>query len=650
MATNGEFNVDACFVCLEPFTDPRFLSCHHTYCAGCIQDLADKHGSSFPCPACRKITTLPQGGVIALQKNFYLQTERRHGKAGTMCAKHETQKLEYYCDGCAEVICSACWSTSHDGHCIIPLRSAVQEARVQLMNDQVRIALAVNIVIENITAAENQKQEISSRKESMENAVRESHKALLQDLDTVQSASKKAKNEVDRSLQHHQDSLQTLLYLQHQLNHALTAGSGSDVMTVAKEMKSGCGSAGAVEKLTKSKVPDVSKMIRNPVSSVRDFCYKAIDRKCLASKIFCWYLYVFVLVLMVSVVYFGNLGTVVHNGMIVTHKLFDNKQHNATVFSLCPSGESENHRVFISYEQFAEEQDAPVQTLYNFHFIYLSPNDDNRTGKVSFRQIAKDGVMYLSFVRNDGLATFSKSLKAGHFGLNNDFCGTAELRRFAVTCMEDPFMTEDTLEFVLSVGPHRALDVDSREQAFVVVEEGRAPGRNRSVLLFRRPDGDAGNTLLPLPSFFTFRSLVEQIQAPVLDAVSRYRPPTRRFQPSDVCFYTVEGEEMLLIADEANNAIHVVRVEKHKLTFVRYLIRQTRLVHQPTAMNVDTVGRLWVAGQGPWLSTFEPCKCKDKDYGLYVSIAVSVLFLWLLFLIMMACCEYGLELESQRWQ
>ena len=57
---------------------------------------------------------------------------------------------------------------------------------------------------------------------------------------------------------------------------------------------------------------------------------------------------------------------------------------------------------------------------------------------------------------------------------------------------------------------------------------------------------------------------------------------------------------MLLIADEINDVIHVVDVQNDRLTFSRFLTPGCPLLLQPTALNTDHRGRLWVNCVAEW--------------------------------------------------
>ena len=76
MATGGtageelnSFELFECSVCLESLINkqPRLLSCGHTFCTPCLQQLPG--GNTVNCPKCRSPTRLPPGGVQDLPKN-----------------------------------------------------------------------------------------------------------------------------------------------------------------------------------------------------------------------------------------------------------------------------------------------------------------------------------------------------------------------------------------------------------------------------------------------------------------------------------------------------------------------------------------------------------------------------------------------------
>ena len=62
-----------CSVCLDTYTNPKQLQCHHVYCQHCLVRLVDRNQQGqlvITCPNCRQVTPVPSGGVAALQPAF----------------------------------------------------------------------------------------------------------------------------------------------------------------------------------------------------------------------------------------------------------------------------------------------------------------------------------------------------------------------------------------------------------------------------------------------------------------------------------------------------------------------------------------------------------------------------------------------------
>jgi len=90
----------SCKICYEPFTSPKSLSCLHTFCEKCLEaHLATirtykySDHKEFPCPMCRKTTTLPSGGVRALPDNFLI------GSLNELVGRQRVTKLPF-CEVC----------------------------------------------------------------------------------------------------------------------------------------------------------------------------------------------------------------------------------------------------------------------------------------------------------------------------------------------------------------------------------------------------------------------------------------------------------------------------------------------------------------------------------------------------------------------
>ena len=64
-----------CSVCLETYTNPKQLLCHHVYCVECLRPplVKSRQGQlSVTCPLCRHVTPVPPEGVAGLQSAVHV--------------------------------------------------------------------------------------------------------------------------------------------------------------------------------------------------------------------------------------------------------------------------------------------------------------------------------------------------------------------------------------------------------------------------------------------------------------------------------------------------------------------------------------------------------------------------------------------------
>ena len=97
MATEGvtveelcSFELFECSVCLESLINkqPRILTCGHTFCTTCLQQLST--GNRLSCPKCRSPTWIGPGGVEALAKNTDIsKMKEREQKLSSRCAREK---------------------------------------------------------------------------------------------------------------------------------------------------------------------------------------------------------------------------------------------------------------------------------------------------------------------------------------------------------------------------------------------------------------------------------------------------------------------------------------------------------------------------------------------------------------------------------
>jgi len=141
----GEFTeIALCSICTEVFTDPRLLTCRHTFCLECLEKYAEeKHsGQTVACPVCRQTSVIPAGGMVNLERNRdmdrLVETSRRvesRLKEGVyLCDEHADKPVMLYCKTCHSPVCSRCITGSHSGHQFQETETAAEESMKQLEN------------------------------------------------------------------------------------------------------------------------------------------------------------------------------------------------------------------------------------------------------------------------------------------------------------------------------------------------------------------------------------------------------------------------------------------------------------------------------------------------------------------------------------
>ncbi|CAL2031754.1 unnamed protein product [Caenorhabditis brenneri] len=128
-----------CTICCSEYQDdvqdltPRILTCGHTFCAGCVKNVAGS-AQTLKCPTCRSVTTLNSQGVKGLPKNFSLLDSVREKQQELSisekpiqfgkCKKHPESNAEYICKekSCSNLIKTMCITCAiqddHRGHAV----------------------------------------------------------------------------------------------------------------------------------------------------------------------------------------------------------------------------------------------------------------------------------------------------------------------------------------------------------------------------------------------------------------------------------------------------------------------------------------------------------------------------------------------------
>ena len=115
-----------CIICMEPYTDPKILQCHHIYCQECLNNLERESAQPLQCPICRQVTP---NGVAGLQNAFFINRFLEILASVSYCSEHDSKESELYCESCEAFICWKCVSNcgKHHSHNYIELTSAYLE-------------------------------------------------------------------------------------------------------------------------------------------------------------------------------------------------------------------------------------------------------------------------------------------------------------------------------------------------------------------------------------------------------------------------------------------------------------------------------------------------------------------------------------------
>eukprot|EP00057_Strongylocentrotus_purpuratus_P006803 XP_011661277.1 PREDICTED: tripartite motif-containing protein 59-like [Strongylocentrotus purpuratus] len=103
-----------CPVCLNTFTDPKILSCSHTYCKACLDNLLECHGHDqmLRCPVCRAETQVPNQEVNKLPANLALKSliedMNNQYQFCSNCNSEDRPQAVVYCQDCGRYFCITC--------------------------------------------------------------------------------------------------------------------------------------------------------------------------------------------------------------------------------------------------------------------------------------------------------------------------------------------------------------------------------------------------------------------------------------------------------------------------------------------------------------------------------------------------------------
>ena len=108
----------SCSVCSDLFTDPKHLSCLHSFCFKCLQQWYETcgGGEAIKCPKCQTFSRVPASGELKdLPTSFYLNglidvlAIKECKKTQVKCGNCDKKRSEVsYCFQCCIFYCDQC--------------------------------------------------------------------------------------------------------------------------------------------------------------------------------------------------------------------------------------------------------------------------------------------------------------------------------------------------------------------------------------------------------------------------------------------------------------------------------------------------------------------------------------------------------------
>ena len=142
-----------CSICLDTYTEPKTISCLHTFCCECLEKharVSQKQGK-FRCPECQAAIDLPEGNRFDRLPNSFFhnnllsllavrQTDDASSIDCCQCGANNSQM--YYCFDCERFMCPGCFNAhealkkSFQGHKVTPLQDFKTEDYEALLRRQ----------------------------------------------------------------------------------------------------------------------------------------------------------------------------------------------------------------------------------------------------------------------------------------------------------------------------------------------------------------------------------------------------------------------------------------------------------------------------------------------------------------------------------
>ena len=239
-----------CPVCLDHYTNPKILPCHHSFCQHCLEGLPlDKKNETYylSCPTCRHCTELPEEGAGAFPVAFHVNNLKEiHStmkKTEATCSDHG-KPLELFCETCDTVICSHCSVGNHKHHECNSITDSYTKHCQKLRKSLLPVEGMKETLKKLLSALAEREGEIRERGEGvleeihemveeMINVLRESERKLTEQAKRVTDDKLKVLSEQTKSAEM---SLSVLEDVEDYVEQSLKTGSPQQVLRSKKQM------------------------------------------------------------------------------------------------------------------------------------------------------------------------------------------------------------------------------------------------------------------------------------------------------------------------------------------------------------------------------------------------------------------------------
>ena len=208
-----------CAICLDRYTDPRILLCHHAFCKDCITHLPEymeKERRTVMCPSCRKPTQLGEEGASALLPAFFVNglldidgELKKTTEFHKVCSEHDKQE-DIYCETCDMHICFKCTIGKHHGH-QYDLANDLFETHEQEIKDCLKsVDERIDEVTRTLAVYDKTEKEIQDQNEAVQEEIDQSIQHQLQSIMDELHQSGKALHEQAMAATHQKLQLHAL--------------------------------------------------------------------------------------------------------------------------------------------------------------------------------------------------------------------------------------------------------------------------------------------------------------------------------------------------------------------------------------------------------------------------------------------------------